>query len=248
LTDEAVLDWDTATVGLPLDRFGMTVREQRLVQAAANIVFARCATGVVPPETLDAIRIFLDAPPKTNHWLFGYWDAEYLAKHGLQLDGVGELGLLDTDQETLLRCTSATGYLALEVVSADVQTSDGISDGLARWYVDSIEKTVVDERFLALKAARERCLAEAGFEVDPESRLGGAVVDPGWPDERVLKTMLAEATCSDELDFTQQAGDLCASYQAEYAQVNEAELVAIRAIAADRVAKADNVLKEAGAL
>jgi hypothetical protein len=45
VTARAVLDWEDASIGLPLAHYGMSSREEQISLAAASIVFARCATG-----------------------------------------------------------------------------------------------------------------------------------------------------------------------------------------------------------
>ena len=61
-----------------------------------------------------------------------------------------------------------------------------------------------------------------------------------------MSAFLVEAVCSDELDFTQQAGDINATYEQQIIDTHQAELVAIKAIADERVATATRILQDAG--
>jgi hypothetical protein len=73
-------------------------------------------------------------------------------------------------------------------------------------------------------------------------------IDPSWNDEQQLTAVLTEAKCSDDLNFTQQAADINAAYEQEYIDANQAELNAIRQLAEERVAKATQILQDAGVM
>jgi hypothetical protein len=91
-------------------------------------------------------------------------------------------------------------------------------------------------------------VAEKGYKVDARAATGGVTLDGLSGSEAQLRAVLAEATCNDGLRLTQQAGDIDATYQQEYIKAHEAELIAIKRNADERVAKAREILREVGLL
>lgn len=55
-----MLDWQAASIQLPLDAFGMTGMEQRLARSAQSLVWARCVSGTGTLHTANKRR-------KTTH-------------------------------------------------------------------------------------------------------------------------------------------------------------------------------------
>lgn len=249
----AKLDRDAAVVRLPLDDYGMDARGQQLAAAATQIVFARCVTGSaeVGAATLNDARASLAAAPDVSHWLFGYWDAEYLAAHGIR-DGrattsIGN-GLDDVDPSKAKKCVASEDALSIEPIATTYQSQLVQTQALSGASVLSWEKAVADPRFQQLARERDQCVAAKGYVTSQESKLGGVRLDPAWSAEEKLKAALAEATCADQLELTQRAADLQAAYQRQIIDQNQAEFVLIRKLAEERVKKAEALLEEAGVM
>lgn len=244
----AVLDWRQATIELPLDHFGMSLREQQLVTVAASVLFARCVDPkhAVSHIAKDRARRYLRVEPDATHWLFGYWDASYLKKRGLEVNAVHAPTLSAADQATSLQCAADPMYAEMEPISADVQPRTGEFDGLSRWSAEAYEKTVADARVADLVHRVDDCILQAGLTLDRTSPLGGVAVDDAWSEPETLKALVVEATCRDRVGFVQRASDVAAAYQAPMVTDHLEELTKMRAAATVRVAKAVDILREVG--
>ncbi|MFT4297184.1 MAG: hypothetical protein QM582_17410 [Micropruina sp.] len=249
-TFRGVLDWGNATIELPLDRYGMSPREEQLVVVARSIVYARCvhAKGEIGPEELREARRYLAMPPDANHWLFGYWNASYLAKHGLGASAVHTPRAADADQATAARCEAEPDHRELEPIGASYQPDDEQMAGVMRWSGEAFDATLADRRFAALIEQMRACLQKSRLAVDGETGLGGAEVDSTWTDARVKQALLAEASCRDAHDITRQTADIAAEIQGPYVRDNLAALTNIRMVATQRVAKATMILRQVGLL
>jgi len=226
----------------------MSLRDQQRVRAATSLVFARCVSGNgdIPAEAIHEARRYLESELEATHWLFGYWNAEYLARRGLHANSVNALAFAEADFETGYRCANDQEYLALEPIAADVLSSTGLSDGIVLWSGYAWEKTIIDRRFVELVDQVRACLSSGGVSVDRESPIGGVLIGEDWGDEVILQTFIKEAQCRDDLNFTQQAADINATYQGEFIRANQAELVTISREAAKRIQSAEALLREVG--
>lgn len=245
---KAVLDWRHATIELPLDHYGMSLREQQLVGVAASVLFARCVDPKHEVSDLAKTRArrYLDMEPDATHWLFGYWNAKYLAERGLDVNVVHAPTLIEADQATSLQCVGEPEYTEMESISADVQPRTSVSDGLSRWSAEAYQKAVEDARVVELVQRVNACINKAGLTLDQSSPLGGVAVNDEWVKQRVLKALGVEATCRDQVHFVQRAADIAAAYQAPLVLEHLDELNTMRAISTVRVAKAVDILREAG--
>lgn len=244
----AVLDWTNATIELPLDHFGMSLREQQVVTVAASVAFARCANPdhSVGDWALSEARRYLSREPDATHWLFGYWSVEYAGRHGLEASAVHAPVLVDTDMGTAARCSNESEYFELEPISASTWPATDVSGGILTWSGEAYERTLADHRVEALVREVNACVAASGLPLDEEPGLGGVALDPGWSAEQQLDAVRTEARCRDDANFTQSVADIAAEYQQELIVVHLDELLALRRTATQRVARATEILREAG--
>lgn len=245
-----VLDWTNATIELPLDRYGMSPREEQLVVVAQSIVYARCVDpkGTIPLAALREARRYLAMPPDANHWLFGYWNVPYLRKHGPSASAVHAPRAVEADQETAARCGSEPDHRELEPIGASYQPDDEQLAGVMRWSGEAYDATLADRRFGALIERMNACLRKSGLTIDSETGLGGVEVDSAWSAARIKQVLMVEASCRDAHDITQQTADIAAELQTPYVRDNLAALTNVRTIATQRVAKATMILRQAGLL
>ena len=251
---QAVLDWDTATVTLPLDRYGMAPRETLIVSAAAGIKAYQCQTG---STTLDSAMVtdtiaYLNGAPQVSHWLWGRWDAPYVAKFGLEGEqtppmGFGVIGMAQDDP--CWRVIADAGLQMVTGFGVDPALSNlEASLVLASAGMNSYDQALTDPGYLSLQARWSACITQAGYAIDPLSSLGITKWDDTWSESQFLQAMVTEAQCADNMNYTQQVADIFASYQMKYIADHEAELVAIKQLADETVARATKVLTDAGVL
>lgn len=248
----AVLDWDTSTIHFPLDAYGMNDEEVGTVLAAQQILIARCATGrdVVSEATLKAAREALGFRSPTK-WRYGFWNSSFIAAHGWVPQGNfppldGGLG----NNSKLWSCANEDSVLAIDPVTPSMITSNLTTVvQLMAYAAEANAKTVVDPRKVSLIDELNGCLTSQGYQIYTDGEIGGGVsFDDSWTSEQELQAAVAEAQCNDELNLTQQVGDIEATYQQQYIDAHQAELVAIRQIVDDRLSKARAILKEVGVL
>jgi hypothetical protein len=152
------------------------------------------------------------------------------------------------DPDVGRRCVMEEAYRSVQPVSAYFADQDNAGFmTLAAYNMDAHDRTKADPRFAALRETVGQCLEGKGFQAD-DGPLGGVAFQESWTDEDTLKAVLAEATCSDDLGFTQQAADLTAAYEQALAETHEAELTAIRQDADRRLAAAEAILRDAGVM
>ena len=255
LASRALLDWGDATIGLPLDAYGMSPQQENTVRAAQQIVFARCVLGTVdvPAITLEAATETLDMPPAPNRWVYGFWNAGYITAHGIGTPwAVYSIGNgLEVSQEQGKACVYSDDYMNLNTINGSAITSSLSGNDKDTGLIMAIGmtangQTLADSRFKDLAMARSSCAARQGYAIDPDSSYRGVAFQDGWSTEQRLRAALAEAQCGDEINFMQQAGDITATYQQALIDQHEAELVAIQQLVQDRVARATAILHEVG--
>jgi hypothetical protein len=255
ITAHAVLDWDTAAITLPLEQFGMSPEESRVVVAASNIVFVRCVTGVTekssfPAAELSASAHVLTAPADEAEWLYSIWDALYVALHGDSPgSGVSSFSpgsTLGLSAEVARACASGPEYKGLIPITAQQLGAGVQGDSLVRYSMEASRQTRADSRAVATFEELRNCLIAAGYELYADSDLPIAVHPDGAAAREQLLISLAEATCNDDLQITQRVGDINATYEQLIIDEHEAELLAIRAEVELRLERAHQILREAG--
>lgn len=248
----ALLDWDAATITLPLDAFGMTTAEIRTVRAAWSVEFARCAMGggeVSQAVTKEAARVLgpFTPDPDASHWLYGFWNAKFIAAHGWRPfpPGNTDPNLVSTDPGTTQRCLASAEVLALQGISTSIG-DDGPSRVLALAAADSHTRTVASDQYRKLMDDLETCIVKAGYRVKRDNEIVQIHFASDASEEERLVGMVSSAKCNDELNITQQAADIEASAQQPYIEENQAELQTVKAAADQRVAAAREVLRSVG--
>ena len=247
-----LLDWDAATITLPLDAFGMPTAEIRTVRAAWSIEFARCVTGtrqVSRAVTEEAARVLgpFTPDPDAIHWLYGVWNAEFIAAHGWRPfpQENTDPELVQTDPATAERCFSSGEVLELQGVSTSIG-DDGPSKVLALAAADSHTRTLATDEYRGLMDEVETCIVKAGYRAEGDSDLVQIDFASDASEEELLVGMVANARCNDQLNVTQQAADLEAALQRTFIEENQAELLAVKAAADQRVTTAREVLRSVG--
>lgn len=246
----AVLDWESSDITLPIDAYGMNRAEIHRVEAAASIEYARCVTGedrasdAVIAEARRAIKP-LRPDHLAKHWLFGFWNANYIATHGWRPfpEGPEPPNWIEADQATLTSCLEGEPLATLQPMHSSM--TEPASALLMEINGESLTRAEGTEEFTALISQRASCIAEKGHLTDPDSILRN-VEFPDEDEESMLRAALAEAQCSDSLGVTQRLGDLAAGFQTELIQEHRAELLNVKAEADSRVARANKVLAEVG--
>jgi len=249
----ATLDWDNGTIHLPLEAYGMSVKDQQIVYAARYIAMVQCTLGtsVVPPEALPEARAWLDrTPPGQQGMRYGYWDANYLATQPLDpTDAVGTTSsgwTLDANKSKDCNSEDPT-VLELVPISAN---GNPASEWELLWRDSNHanDNTIHSALFAQLRTERDQCITNAGYTLSDDEDYGGVAYAENATPEQQLAAMLVEATCADNMGFTQQVADLNASYEQDFINAHQGELVAIKKLADERTAKATTMLQDAGVM
>jgi len=253
ISTRAVLDTQSASIVLPLDQYGMNEDEFQTVLAAQQIVFSQCVTGsaTIPEATRNVARDTLQYRSPSQRWLYGFWDASYIATHEWQTppgDGVPLGEGLEVEPSKAKTCVAAQEYLDLFPVKVGYVGSSAGFDNLTMYSGQAFQRTVADSRFVTLMETRSKCIATAGYAITDDGSFNTIELDASWNDEQTLKAVLVAAQCDDDENITQKAGDINATYQQQYVDANQAELTTIKKISDERVAKAEQILKDAGVM
>ncbi|MCL2315664.1 MAG: hypothetical protein FWC46_01065 [Actinomycetia bacterium] len=257
VTAQATLDRVNASIGLPLDAYMMDGSQENTVQAAQQIIFARCVLGSdsVPEITISSAADTLRLAPSPARWLYGYWDADFIGANGLGSPwspySVGQG--LTVSPEQGKACAYSDEYMSLDIIDDSTFTTsmDARRDNVALLMTiggAAYDETLADPRFKALAQTRSDCVRSKGYALNPDSSYQGVGFQDGWSMEQQLAAALAEARCGDDMSFTQQAADINATYQQVLINQHEAELVAIQQLIPDRVARATRILQDVGVM
>ncbi|MCL1841926.1 MAG: hypothetical protein FWF75_09895 [Propionibacteriaceae bacterium] len=243
----ALLDWSQATITFPIDRYGMTLHEGQLAEAAGSIEYARCVSTAADAETAavtEAAR-YLKTAPAANHWLYGSWDATYIAKYGHH--GIDDMPLrwAKADPDVAQKCQTQVQDAGLMPLLS-TNGSDPGSQILMAGMGDAYERTTSDPTFKRLLGQWRDCVAKAGYVIETGFNTSAAKIDPSWTEEQVTKAFLTEATCADDMSYTQQVANITAGYQMAYIGQHEAELSHTRQVATQRLAAATKILQGVG--
>ena len=250
----AVLDWESATITLPLDRFGMSLSDVLVVEAAGSLEFARCVlqTDNYPEAAVEEAVRYIGSTPMAHHWRYGWWDADYVARNGYTGIQDDPLALLTdgSSRDQIQDCLEQIWGMGLEALNSEHLT-DADSALLGTGTIQAMDRTLSDAQFLALREQLRICVSQLGYTVystEPGADWSAVKTDASWSQEQVFQAALAEAECADDMSYTQQVGDIDAGYQLEYIREHEAELVQTKQIADERVAKAASILQDAGVM
>ncbi len=252
--DRATIDYDQAAISLPLEDYGMSSEEFRLVKAAASIEFARCVTGkrAVSKSVLAEARRGIKATipdPNLNHWRYGIWNAKFVAKHGwLPFPQQNpEPELLPTDSDTAEKCLDSKAVRALDpIITSYTDGDEGPSTKLALATKQSYEAATKSRDFKALSLKYGVCLQRAGYKTKTSEGAVEADIDDNASDKAIGAAMLSSAKCNDSLNLTGQMADVEAKLQHMYIKTHEEELLEVKKIANKRVKRAKQILASVG--
>ena len=249
VSQTAVLDWNTAMISLPLDGYGMTPYEAQVVDAAGSIDYAMCVldSSTPPTDVIQEAARYLSTMPIVNHWLYGWWDAPYIAQYGIAGVWDDPLSWIQSTPEKAAKCQEGLFDEGLTPL-VNGNAMDPQSSTIMIASVDSYDQTMHDSAFISLQSQWRDCVAAAGYAIESGYNTSAAYIDPSWSDEQVLRASLTNAKCADDMSYTQQVADINATYQMQYVNTHEAELVATRQVAENRVAKAIKILQDAGVM
>ena len=254
-----VLDWQNAEFALPIDQYAMSQHDIQLVNAANIVLLIRCVNGAHPLDVVQVgnIKQWLSAVNLSQHWMFGNWDAPYVAQHGgvmgphptpisiedLSLD-MGQVTYCVNDDPSVLNMTPRSpmfGYVS--------PGPDALSALLTYWG-DGVNLAESDPRYLALSEQRNKCTQAHGYSISftKADGTGSLSYDDNWTLEQRIAAEATEAQCSDDMGFTQQVIDMIATYQLRTIADHEAELVAMKQILDQRVVDATKILTDVGLL
>jgi hypothetical protein len=252
----ALLDWDTATVTLPLDAYGMSAKQAQMVNAAAAVTGYLCDVGdaTLEPALIEQAAAYLASTPPSVHWLWGRWDAAYVSTYGpmgqtnppLSFTG-GALAQDDPCREDITRAnldivTTAGLYPPMGVSFSSAAIS------LSSATLDTYDAAFGDSAYRSLMAQWDSCITKAGYSVYAPGDGGAIQWADDWTDEQLLAANVTEAQCADSMNYTQKVGDIFAKYQNDYIAQHEAELIQIKNQANASVESAKKVLLQTGVL
>ena len=80
---QASIDWETATITYPLDRYLMSDAEISLMMAADYVVTYECFYGTreLPPKAVAGLLAMTKASMTPQVWMWGRWDAPFVATY-----------------------------------------------------------------------------------------------------------------------------------------------------------------------
>ena len=230
----------------------MTRHDEQIVQAAQAVLLWRCvdSTDDLSAAGLANVTAILTHDFVRPQWLYGFWDAPLLVSHGP--DPVGDWitpGPTGVDDDIIMACRGQDDVTALGIIdtSQGDPAAGAVTNQLMSYSMQGWQATVADPRFTALRDVRSACLEARGYSTEDDD-LGSVSTPATWTAEQNLQVFLAQARCSDDEDFTQQAGDINASYEQQIVDAHEAELVTIKQMSDDRVTRASQILRDAGIL
>jgi len=260
-SSSSLLDWDNAQFTLPIDQYAMSQRDIQLVNAAHTVLLIRCVTGQdqLNDVQMNNVRKWLSLVDLSQHWMFGNWDAPYIAQHGGQMTGLasidtGSVEDLALDLDKMVACVNEDPTVLNMTPRSPMfgytsGSSDDLSDLWGYWF-KGVSQAHSDHRFKALIGQRNKCTQSKGYSIyyPDNDGIGALSYDEKWTDDQRRQAELAEAQCSDDMNFTQQVIEMIATNQMLIIQQHQAKLEAIKQILDQRVADATKLLTDLGLL
>jgi len=255
------LDWDNATYSVPMDAYSMTLREVQIVNAAHAASFMHCISwrDTLTADELANVRQWLDYTPSSQRWIFGMWDAAYVAGHASEARGFPAASPpLGAGEVTDVGAAQACVNENQDVMNLEPRSpmygyvsprKDAVMNLNGDW-MEGFGLTSTDQRYIDLTNQRNACTRQKGYSivVPQGDKVGHVQIDSGWTSEQDLKARVAEAQCADDMGYTQQVMDIVAAYQIQTIAKHQAELVAIKQVLDARVQDATQILVEHGVM
>ncbi|MDR1634960.1 MAG: hypothetical protein LBS27_08615 [Bifidobacteriaceae bacterium] len=253
-------DYETMQIRLPLDQYGMVPTDERLFGAARLIEYRDCMAGEgVDPAWLESDESIRDILTSVDglmpDWRFGFWNAGYVAEHGIDGPPPHEDAVVEpvsAEHDAALRDPQSPYNLAWAKCAdsgavAFVFVGRGVVS--AKWEVfaqgfrESYDKARDDKRWESAHREWEECVAAKGY---PSPEWLTSLVPEGVPEEVEAKSFVDDAQCADDLATAKKLAQVEAGYQMEYIAEHEAELVEIQRQTRALVAEAEALVEEAG--
>jgi hypothetical protein len=256
-----VVEFDSVSmqVRMPLDRYGTSPAEERLLVGARLVEYRNCMTQAgVDPAWLDPDEVIAEALTREElmpDWAFGFWNADYMAENGFEGPPARQRNAESFSPEHLQAMEdpqSAFSQAWNLCSSAGSVKFAPVDDGmiLAKWevfvqgYRESNDKAEGDGRWKAALKEWSDCLAGKGYP--PPGDWAGFVLPEDTPAEVQAKSHVDSAQCSDDMGTARKLAQVEAEYQMVYIAEHEAELSEIQRMARELVAEAEALVEEAG--
>jgi len=238
----------------------MSQHDIQLVNAAHTALVLQCVDGndQLDLAELKNVSQWLSSVDQPQQWLFGSWDAPYIATHGGPTTGSlpssPPLGPYPLDQGKAVECVNddqaVLNMTARSPMFGYTSPSPDTLSELTQYWGEGVARAEADPRFLSLAQQRGQCTQNHGYSVYYPHGDGVPFLsyNDNWTYEQRLQAELTEAQCSDDMSFTQQAVDMIATYQMQTISQHQAELVAIKQVLDQRVTDATKILTDLGLL
>ena len=253
IQDAALLDYANAQITLPLDAFGMTVHEERLVIFARVIALNECLVeqeiAEYTPVSHESFHAVMDRPLLPD-WRYAHWNADLVAQHGILGQQGAEppedfsvtISSVGNDRAHILdECADNVGFEPI----ARSQVHDE-SFFLASGFWQSLDAARGDSLWRDTAGEWDQCVQESGFQVSPNDEFGVDIGEAHWESEEALLAFVAAAQCSDSLGTISTLANLEAQFQADFIAENFATLNEIHVRGQEIVAEARDFLTERG--
>ena len=253
-------DYVNMQIRLPLDEYGMTAVEQRLLHGARLVEYRSCMVDAsIDPAWLDPDELITDALTRSDDlmpdWRFGFWNADYVAEHGIEgpssQDGE-EKQPVSSEHEAALKDLQSPYNQAWEQC-ADSGSVEFVWVGrgvvsprweiLGKGWLEPYFKAEDDTRWKAAKKEKRDCMTAKGYKVLDDSF---AELPEDATEEAEAKAFVDDAKCADELGTAKKLAEIEAEYQMDYIKEHEAELVEIQKRTRELVAQAVELVEGAG--
>lgn len=229
-----VFNKSSASFRTPVEVFGMTSAEVRIIHASNAVRIVRCATNSVPSpaqirEIEDSLKPVLPSI-MGNHWTFGPWDADFIEQYGWEPHDTQPVEYrLGIDAQEVARCRGELDSLVDPITAQTTSHPSLISEIYFSSYYGAMESA--DARPLLARLAE--CSKEHFLDLDSHGLVFGE-------DNRTEfnRKVLIRAKCSDQTNYVQGMALLQSSLQVAAISRNIDELESIHTISRSRVREA----------
>lgn len=242
-TAKARLDRQLVRVNMPITPYRISPEIWRKVRIAETIASRDCMTA----RGFDVVIPDLASTEEDRIW--GLWSVERAERYGFGHPGdefriEPTASYLSAEQE----CSGASAAALADVLGADaLSLVEAAGNRIVMQGHDAALKTAA---YQDLRGAYDSCLRAAGREPDSDPAHWGikpnprtARQGPGPASAAEIQAAVTEAACNEQLDVTQQMGDLEASFQAPLIVKDQAVLNVNKTKIADLDARLDEFLR-----
>ena len=251
-------DASSASFTVPIDVYGMNVRDINIVEAAHAVQFDMCfyqQDSLTADEIASAQAWLAEGVAfAPSRWFFGAWDAPFIAQNGwpglpTNMPSLWPDGLSDVQIAAAQDCVNNNATVAEFTPSSPMYGFNNTAQ-LESYWSEGFEYAQQDQRFIDLTSQRNACIVSKGYAVSVQPGVTVPQLDISRlsSDEQILAANISVAQCADDMNYTQQVVDIVAAYQMVTISQHEAELTAIKQSLDDLVAKATGLLKQYGVM